>query len=210
MSVQLEVDTSRTEPIDEATNNSVFSVIQKRRATRDYLSKPVPEKMIQSLIDYSILAPSAMNLQPWSFVVIQNTKLLKEISDEVKRKLFKNPDFTAASGGHGLYFLSDPDFDIFHGASTLIVICAKDKGGKEFNTESDCFLAGQNLMLAATGFGLATCPIGLATDALSEPQMCSRLGISTGTTPVLPIVVGYASGRTPYIGRNPAIVKWVR
>ena len=194
----------------ENTDDNIFSVIRNRRATRDYLPKPVPETIIRSLIDFSIQAPSAMNLQPWSFVVIQNSKILKEISDEVKKKLFNNPDFSEKSGEHNKYFLNDTAFDIFHGASTLIIICAKEKVQKEFNTESDCFLAGENLMLAATGMGLATCPIGLATDLLCEPTMSERFGIPYDFKPVLPIVVGYASDVKSYMGRNPPIIKWVR
>jgi nitroreductase len=166
--------------------------------------------MIKSLIDFSIQAPSAMNLQPWSFVVIQNPKILKHISDETKKKLFNNPNFSKENGEHGIYFLSDPAFDIFHGAPTLIIICAKDNGQKHFKTESDCFLAGQNLMLAATGMGLATCPIGLAIDQLSEIETRKKIGIPRDSTPVLPIAVGYASTPPAYVSRNPPIIKWVR
>lgn len=211
MSVQIETEVeSAADAQTELTDANLFSAIRNRRATRAYLAKPVPEAMIKSLIDFAILAPSAMNLQPWSFVVIQNTKLLKEISDEVKKRLFNNPDFGKEKGEHGIHFVSDPDFDIFHGASTLIVICAQENDQKEFNTESDCFLAGENLMLAATGMGLATCPIGLATDLLAEPEMSKKLGIPPHSSPVLPIVVGYASTNAPYIRRNPPVVKWIR
>lgn len=193
---------------ENSVDENIFSVIRNRRAIRNYLSKKVTEETIQSLIDFSIQAPSAMNLQPWSFVVIKNAKILEEISEEVKKRLFSNPDFSKASE-HGLYFLSDRDFDIFHGASTLIVICADKKGEKKFNPDSDCFLAGENLMLAAVGMGLATCPIGLATDLLCEPEISKKLGIPVESVPVLPIVVGYASEKAPYVGRSPPIIKWV-
>ena len=199
-------------PVDKQqvhADTNIFSVIKNRRATREYLPKQVSKELIRSLIEYSILAPSAMNLQPWSFVVIQNVKLLKEFSDEVKRQLFANSDFSKESGEYGVNFLDDPDFDVFHGASTLIVICAKEKMHKEFNTESDCFLAAENLMLAATGMGLATCPIGLATDFLCQQSLSKKFEIPEYFTPVLPIVVGYAGNHPIYIGRNPPIIKWV-
>ena len=193
----------------EEINTNVFSVIRNRRATREYLPKQVSRELIQSLIDYAILAPSAMNLQPWSFVVVQNLKLLKEFSDEVKKQLFANSNFSKETGEFGVHFLDDPEFDIFHGASTLIIICAKEKMQKEFNTESDCFLAGENLMLAATGMGLATCPIGLAIDFLCQEVLSNKFEIPEYFTPVLPIVVGYSINHGHYIGRNPPIIKWI-
>jgi len=193
----------------EQIDSNVFSVIRNRRATREFLPKQVSKEIIKSLIDYAALAPSAMNLQPWSFVIVQNVKLLKEFSDEVKKQLFLNSNFSKETGEFGVHFLDDPEFDIFHGASTLIVICAKEKVQKEFNTESDCFLAGENLMLAATGMGLATCPIGLAIDYLCQKSLSKKFEIPEYFSPVLPIVVGYSSKSGQYIGRNPPIIKWI-
>ena len=198
------------EPRSEINDTNIFSVIKNRRATRSFLSKPVSDEIINELIDYANQAPSAMNLQPWSFVVIQNSDLLKEISLEVKKKLLSNPFFSKDKGEYGVNFLTDPKFDIFHGASSLVIFCAKENVQKEFNTESDCFLAAQNFMLAATGLGLSTCPIGLATDLLGEPLMRGRLGIPSDSKPVLPIIVGYAEGKTHFIGRNPPTIKWVK
>ncbi|MGZ3790378.1 MAG: nitroreductase family protein [Bacteriovorax sp.] len=211
MSEQFEVETpseSRFNVIDE----NIFSVIRNRRATRSYSSKQVSEEIVRSLIDFSIQAPSAINLQPWSFVIVQNPVLLKEISDLAKKKLSSGPIFTNNSGKHEFQFLSDPDFNIFYDASTLIIICAKttDMGFGDYNSEPDCFLAGENLMLAATGMGLGTCPIGLATEVLREPELRKRLGTPADFTPVLPIIVGYPSSSTPHVDRNPPIIKWVK
>lgn len=201
---------SSSKTIPEKIETNVFSVINNRRAIRSYLTKPVPYEKIQALIEFANKAPSAMNLQPWSFVVVENAELLKEISNEVKKSLLNNPFFSKEKGEHGVHFLNDPDFDIFHGAPSLVVICAKDNVHKEFNTESDCFLAAENFMLAATGLGLGTCPIGLATDLLGESEMRGRLGIPQNFTPVLPIVIGYPKSKPHFIGRNAPVIKWVK
>ncbi len=211
MSFQISEEEANSDYQSEIMDANLFSVIRNRRSTRSYLAKPVAEEMIRSLIDFSVQAPSAMNMQPWSFIVIQNPKLLKEISDKVKKSFFINPKFAKGRGLHGMHFLNDSDseFDIFYGASTVIVICAKETEQKEFHTESDCFLAGENLMLSATGMGLATCPIGLATDVIGLHEMRIRLGIPSGYKPVLPIAVGYASSTPPPVDRNPPIIKWI-
>jgi nitroreductase len=77
----------------------------------------VSETTVRELLD-AVWAPSANNLQPWSFVVIQDRTLLKKISDAAKVLLANDPHW------HTRLPLTDPDFDIFYGCGTLIVICA--------------------------------------------------------------------------------------
>jgi nitroreductase len=48
----------------------LLNVIRQRRAVREYTDQPVNRGMIEKLIDVAILAPSAMNLQPWAFAVV--------------------------------------------------------------------------------------------------------------------------------------------
>jgi len=88
-------------------------------------------------------APSAMNLLPWAFVVVQDRKLLKEFSDRSK-DLIAKADKTAKLKER----LTDPEFNIFYNAGTLIVICAKPA---RQHPDWDCCLAAQNLMLVTCG-----------------------------------------------------------
>jgi nitroreductase len=99
MSLHVE-EVAPSELRSEIMDSNLFSIIRNRRATRSYLAKPVAEEMILSLIDLAIQAPSAMNLQPWSFTIIRNSKVLKEISNEVKKRLFSNPNFSKVSREH--------------------------------------------------------------------------------------------------------------
>lgn len=59
--------------------NAVIESIKKRRSIRSYDPKPVPRDVLQAVIDAGNEAPSAMNSQPWRFVVVQNP--------DAKRKL---------------------------------------------------------------------------------------------------------------------------
>ena len=170
----------------ENTRLSVREAIRARRAIRHYLSQPVTEGQVKELIDAAIHAPSAMNSQPWAFVVIQNPAVLKRISDDANEST-----------------------DIFYGTTTLIVICGNEEAG--FSSEGDCNLAAQNLMLAAQEMHLATCPIGMARDVLREQKWKDELSIPAGYTAVLPIIVGYADGSMPETERAaPKIFSWNR
>ena len=64
-------------------------------------------------------------------------------------------------------------FCVFYDASTLIVICAKPMGPF---VSADCWLAAENLMLAASALGLGTCCIGSAIPALNSPEAKPRAG----------------------------------
>ncbi|HJW08820.1 MAG TPA: nitroreductase family protein [Holophagaceae bacterium] len=184
----------------------VLEAIRHRRAVRAYSSTKVSGDLIRTLLRAAVWAPSAMNLQPWAFVVIQEEETLHRMSDEAKRAALASaaPD----PAHHGLReLLESPVFDVFHGAGTLIVICATSTGPF---AAGDCCLAAQNLMLAAHAQGLATCPIGLALPALRQPEMKQELGIPFDHTPVFAAVLGYASEiPVPTTRRDPEILAWL-
>jgi nitroreductase len=164
-----------------------MQAIYERRAVRAYTARKVEPEVVRRLIDAAIQAPSAMNRQPWAFAVIQDERLLQRISDRSKQLVLAQIEPGMASSEHG-GMLQDPAFNVFYDARTLIVVCASPG---DWPPNEDCCLAAQNLMLAAHGMGLGTCPIGFARGALNEPAMKHELGIPGDHTVVLPIIVGY-------------------
>ena len=64
----------------------VEKAIIGRRSVRDYLDKDVPEEVLEQILKAGAMAPSAMDKQPCRFIVIQDKKLIKELSDKVKQK----------------------------------------------------------------------------------------------------------------------------
>ncbi|MGZ6434435.1 MAG: nitroreductase family protein [Pseudobdellovibrionaceae bacterium] len=187
-------------------NLSVIDAIYARRSVRHYTKRQVSKQAIEELINAAIQAPSAMNRQPWAFVIIQNIPLLNKICQEAKNLLLKSPEWRMNSE-HGKTPFAERGFDIFYEASTLITVCAEKEG---FQPVGDCYLAAENLMLAAPAMGLATCPIGFARDVLKMDSFKAELGIPDGYDPVLPVIVGYSSGPTEGPPRNPPrILNWL-
>jgi nitroreductase len=75
---------------------------------------------------------------------------------------------------------------------------------------ADCWLAAENLMLAAFAMGLGTCCIGLALPMLNLPDIKAELGIPTEVTAVAAIVVGIPRGEAvPVARKDPEILAWV-
>lgn len=188
-----------------AAGVDVLHAIYERRAVREYTGVKPSKELLKRLFDAAVQAPSAMDLQPWSFVVVQDAALLKRLSDQAKKlSLARMPS------GHGLSLyrreLEDPKTDIFHGSGTLVAIVAKP--GPWPGVE-DCCLAGQNFMLAAHALGLGTCPIGYARDALNDLSFKRELGIPTDHSVAMAIVVGHKKDQpSPTIRHEARILGW--
>ncbi|HBF37750.1 MAG TPA: nitroreductase family protein [Firmicutes bacterium] len=182
----------------------LIHTLYTRRSIRKYKMTPVPKEVITKLLEAATLAPSASNSQPWSFVVLQDTQLLKTYSDRAKElclaSIKDKPD------PHNYRkILADPDFNIFYNAGTLIIIY----GHEGATTFEDCSLAAQNLMLAAHAEGLGTCWIGFSIALLDNQDFKKELGIPQDSTAVAPIIVGYPELVPSSYTRNPPrILLW--
>ena len=183
----------------------LLKAIYQRRAVRQFSDAEVSRSVVKDLIGAAAQAPSALNLQPWAFAVFHGKARLASYSERIKAHLLATSDPS---------FGLDPRIDsyantkvnIFHHADTLVVICAKPA---RFSPVEDCFLAAQNLMLAAHGFGLGTCPIGFARPWFNLVETKSELGIQSDYTPVLPIVIGHLATPAPTVSRRePEIACW--
>lgn len=183
---------------------SVMEAIYERRSVRSYLPKTVDRALVTNLLDAAVQAPTAVHEEPWAFVVIQDREILKRLSDAALMTL-REKEHGVHLPGAGPRHFALPE-NVFYDAGTLIVICGKPLGPY---VSADCWLAAQNLMLAARAMGLGTCVIGLAVDALNSPEWKAELKIPAGMTAYAPIVVGVPAGDTPASGRRePEVLAW--
>lgn len=117
----------------------VLDLIRTRRSIRHYRPDPVPDDLLTAALEAARWAPSAVNSQPWHFVVV---------TDQAGKDLLaKNARFAAV-------------FRWKHLATAPVVVgVVGDPRNNRFFT-IDCALAGANLMLAAHALGLGTCWVG--------------------------------------------------
>ena len=186
---------------------SAIDAINHRRAVRDYTPQKIDQAVIRILLDAAVHAPTAVHEEPWAFAIVQDRNTLKRLSDNVKELLASGTDsIQPLLGSHALDRFTNPEFNVFYNAGTLVVIYGKPLGPF---VVADCWLAAENLMLAAFANGLGTCPIGLAVAALNTPQWKRELGVPAEMTAIAPIIVGLPAGETPPVPRKPPeILSW--
>jgi nitroreductase len=163
---------------------SVFETILARRSVRSYKPEPVAIDVLKTLLEAAVWAPTAMHTEAWGFVIIQNKEVLNDLSESAK------PLFIQELKRNGLQADTWPhrDSNLFYDAGTLIIICGKTNSQLP---AADCWMAAENLMLAACAMNFGTCVIASALPALMLPETKSILGIPATYTPVAPIIVGY-------------------
>ncbi len=110
---------------------------RKRFSSRKYLPKQVEDEHLIAVLEAGRIAPSAVNYQPWHFVVIREPDNLKKLAGCYHREWFeKAPVVIVICGDHGVSWTR--------------------KDGKD-HCDIDVAIAVDHMTLAATDLGLATC-----------------------------------------------------
>lgn len=181
----------------------LIDAIKTRRAVREYTNARVERTGVERLLGAAVLAPSAMNLQPWAFAVLLDAERINDYARRAKDWLLSNISEVAESARR---ILDDPNFVLFYHAPALAIILAKTS---EAQAAEDCCLAAENFMLAARDEGMGTCWIGFARPWLDLPSTKHELGLPADYHVVAPIVLGYPKACPEPHGRNPAEIHWL-
>lgn len=184
----------------------LMDVVKSRRAVRDYTDVPIERSVVERLIDAAVLAPSAMNLQPWAFAVLLGRDRIEGYAKRAKDWLLASLSQTSYEPSIR-HMVEDPQYVLFHRAPALVLVLAKSSGTQG---AEDCCLAAENLMLAARNEGLGSCWIGFARPWLDLPATKAEVKIPERYHVVAPIVLGYPKVWPESHGRNPAEIYWLR
>lgn len=132
------------------TKSNFQQLVRGRRSVRRYPDKPVEREKILMCLEAARQAPSAENVQPWRFLVIDDPELKERIGKEIFSGIYSMSRFAAK-------------------APVLIFILARldiivHRIGKQIQNIHyyfiDCGIAGEHIVLQAEELGLGTCWVG--------------------------------------------------
>jgi len=155
--------------------NPSLDPIFQRRSIRVYTEKPVEPEKLDLLLKAAMAAPSAMNCKPWEFVVITDPEKLALFR---KRLIFGNRNAPAA-----ILVCGNPSLSVNPAARLFWV--------------QDCSLAGENILIAASGLGLGTVWVGVHPVAEFVRVVRDITGLPKHVTPLGLIYVGYPAEGKP-------------
>jgi F420 biosynthesis protein FbiB-like protein len=72
-----------------AKETALHELIRERRSVRRFTDEPVPQEVIERILETATYAPNAHNRQPWRFVVLSNPKHRTRLADAMGREFRK-------------------------------------------------------------------------------------------------------------------------
>ena len=76
---------------------SILELSQKRFSVRKYSDKSVSEEDLQYILESVRMAPSAVNRQPWKFVIVKSEAARKQLQECYDREWFKSAPVNSTS-----------------------------------------------------------------------------------------------------------------
>jgi nitroreductase len=119
----------------------MYDVIIARRTVRQFEPEPVPRALLERVVDAGRMAPSAANLQPLEFIIVDEPSVRAEIFRCLKWAAYVAPAGNPAPG---------------HEPAAYVVILV-DTAVREKMFEYDVGAANENMILTALAEGVASC-----------------------------------------------------
>jgi nitroreductase len=139
-----------------------IACLKTRRSIRSYTPQPVPDEVVRDVIDCARLAPTAMNAQPWTFVVVRQPDTRRRIVEIL---------------GHAAFLIEAP--------MCVAVFCRETDSWVE-----DGSAAIENLLLAAHAHGLGSCWVAGHRQPYA-PAVASLLGAPSGLQLLALVSLGF-------------------
>lgn len=157
--------------VDNEVKNNAIETIMTRTSIRSFTDRAVSADTVEMLLRAGMAAPTAVNLQPWHFVVVNDRAKIDEL------------------GGNGR------QSQMWHESPLVIVVCgnmekAMEGVGQAFWVQ-DCSAATENILLAAHALGLGAVWTGCYPIEERVANISQVLGLPEHIVPLCAIVMGY-------------------
>jgi nitroreductase len=161
----------------------IFEILKNRRSIRKYTNKAVEKKKVNQILELASLSPSAMNRQPYAFVVISKNSIIQEISSACNQ-----------------------EWD----APVIIAVCSipeqaweRDDGEEYWKVDSAIVM--NNISMVAYSLGLGTCWIA----AFQEEKIKKILQISPKVRVLSLTPLGYPNEKKGPVKKRKSLAELV-
>jgi nitroreductase len=161
---------------------NAIEVLRSRRSIRAYTNQPVDRRTIEEIVDCARLAPTAMNEQPWDFVVL-----------------------TAREDLCGLPIMMGHAEFIANAAFAILVLARSGSCALE-----DCCAATENLLIAAAAHGIGSCWVAGHGQPYA-PAVAKAFGAPADRRLIAVVSFGYPA-EDPQVEKRPlaGVLHWER
>ena len=161
----------QSEVKNESSDNGMLETIMTRTSIRQYTDQPVEKEKIEAMLRAGMAAPTAVNAQPWHFVVVSDKAKLSELA------------------------AANPRAGMLKSAPLAIVVCgdmtkAMEGKGRQFWIQ-DCSAATENILLAAHAQGLGAVWTALYPMEERIQPVSEALKLPDTLIPLCTVVIGY-------------------
>ncbi len=161
---------------------NLLELISERRSVRQYLPDSIEQEKIDYLMECARLAPSAVNFQPWKFIIVKDSQ-----TKALLQKCYPAKWFTSA-----------PMYIVALGDSNQS--WKRDYDGKD-HYDIDVAIAVEHIVLAAVEKGLGTCWV-----CHFNADMCKKLlNLPENEIPVAILPVGYPAKKSDKVTNRKSI-----
>lgn len=146
----------------------IQELLLNRRSIRKYKDQKINKDDMNNILQAAMYAPSAMNLQPWQFIVIDDKVVLKETIKSI------------------------PHAEMLKQSAAAILVCG-DKAIEKNESWllQNCSAAVQNILLSAYGLGIGSCWIGIQGMDDIVKNIILQFKLPENIIPVALISLGY-------------------
>ena len=191
---------------------AVLDTIRGRRSVRQYLSKEVPEDLVDMVLEAGRWAPSPHCRQPWRFAVIAKEETKERLAEAMGEEWRSNLEMDGQSTEVVEKRLEGARWRLLD-APVLVLLCLYLEELDEYpdaaRQQSETTMAVQSLGAAAQNMLLAAYDLGLDCGWMCAPLFCPEkvveaLGLDPSVIPHALLTLGYAESDPPKRrGRRP-------
>lgn len=173
--------------------NPVLANMLARHSIRHFTDQPVPRSLLQVLLKAGRSAPSGHNLQTWRFTVLTTQSEMQAL-----KSVIQTVSTRCQTTCHGL---NNPQ---------ALILISNDRRNADGIQDASC--AAENILLAATSFGLGATWINALMTLCDEPEIRAKLDqyqVPKTHNVWAMITLGWPAAPSKALARNPNVVHFV-